>query len=207
MKEYSRGLYSNTLKWFVSDWPLYFLRLVNGILYTVIVWRLTSQNNDADVFGFAVMSFMFMVLASCVLSECVIFASPDKRSCYLGITVCAFLNFIFSGLFIKAQSLPHWMGPWVPSISMIRWNMQANFINNYEDNPTAIPIQSVYTSVLNLFGWGGKTKWFCFYMILLDIFIYKTISFIVSGLSAVFRKGGKNVNEQYIDQQGQSIRQ
>lgn len=139
------------------------------------------------------MSFMFMVLTSTLLAENIVNLAPNKRSCYMGITSLGFMNFIFSGLFIKAQSLPRWMAPWVPSLSMIRWNMQGNFINVYQNNEAAIPLPAVLTSIENLFGWGGKTKWYCVYMLLANILVYKTISFFSSGISAILRKGGRSV--------------
>ncbi len=137
------------------------------------------------------MSFMFLVLCSTILTEIVIFVAPDKRACYLGITGLSFINFVFSGLFIKAQSLPVWMRSWVPVLSIIRWNMQANFINNYENDTVAFPIPIAYQTVLNLFGWGGKTKWYCFYILLLFIFIYKMIGLWASSFGCVIRKGGR----------------
>lgn len=87
------------------------------------------------------------------------------------------------------------MGPWVPSLSMIRWNMQANFINEYDGNTAAIPLTAIYSSVLDLFGWGGKTKWYCFNILVANIFIYKALSFWTSGLSAQMSKGGRRQRE------------
>jgi hypothetical protein len=126
LKEYARGLYTNFLKWAVTDYPLYILRMTNGIIFTMVVYGMTNQDLSPEKFGFACLAFMFFILASVNLSEIIIFGSPDKRVAYTSIPGLAFLNFLFSGLFIKAQSLPSWLGPWAPSISMIRWNMQVS---------------------------------------------------------------------------------
>jgi hypothetical protein len=154
LKEYSRGLYPNFLKWLVTDWALYLLRFSNAILFVVITWALTNQPSATHIQGFAVMCFMFMVLVSCMLTEIVVSLAPDRRSVYLGITSLGFTNFCFSGLFIKSQSLPHWMAPWVPSLSMIRWNMQSNYINVFENNTCHAYQPSVHCSVeLVRLGW------------------------------------------------------
>jgi ABC-type multidrug transport system ATPase subunit len=195
LKEYTRGLYPNFLKWVVLDWPLYTLRFINAILFTVVVWSLTDQPTRSEVQGFAVLSFMFMVWVSSLLTEIVVSLAEDRRSVYLGITSLGFTNFCFSGLFVKAQTLPHWMRPWVPSLSMIRWNMQGVFIDAFQDNARAIPAKVVFTGILNLFGWGGKTMWYCFYMLLANILVYKVVSFWTSGFSAVMRRGGRRLEK------------
>lgn len=193
LKEYSRGLYPNFLKWIVQDWSLYTLRFINAILFVIVSWSITNEPCSSEREGFAILSFMFIVFVSCLLAEIVVSLAPDRRSVYLGITSLGFSNFCFSGLFIKAQSLPFWMRPWVPSLSMIRWNMQGLFISTFDGNTRAMVIPQVYTSILTLFGWGGKTKWYCFYMLLANVLVYKVVGFWTSGYSAVMRKGGKRI--------------
>ena len=123
------------------------------------------------------------------MSEVVCYGQPDKRGCYTTIPALAFLNFMFSGLFIKPGSLPKWMGPWAPSMSFIRWAMQANFINLYK-NTSTLPTKPVNTfqQFCILFGWGGKTKWYCFYMILIFIAVFRVASCLASGVSAKTRR-------------------
>jgi hypothetical protein len=135
-----------------------------------------------------------LVLASLMLAETIIVASEDKRGCYTGIPGSAFLNFLFSGLFLKAQSLPRWMAPWAPSVSMIRWNFQGNFINVYHGSDVFVTLPtgySTYTAFLRLFGWGGKTKWYCFYMVCINVVVFKFISLWAGAICAVKRRGGK----------------
>ncbi len=78
---------------------------------------------------------------------------------------------------------------------------QANFINTYEGNTDAFKTlpsgYSTYTTFLNLFGWGGKTKWYCFYMVLANIAVFKFLSLWASAYTAINRKGGKrNVDQE-----------
>jgi len=136
-----------------------------------------------------------------MLSEIVIFTSPDLRSSYVTIPAVAFLEFVTSGLFLKAGSFPNWLGPWVPSVSLIRWIMQATFICVYEGNTTAFPPfsqlgtdYSLYYGYLSLFGWGGKTKWYCFYMLLINIAIFRFGCLLASAYSAFQAKGTHKVN-------------
>lgn len=143
---------------------------------------------------------MMLVLASVMLAEAIVVGAEDKRQCYTSIPGVAFLNFLFSGLFIKPQSLPRWMAPWAPSVSMIRWNFQANFINVYNGNTdvfVTLPTgYSTYTAFLRLFGWGGKTKWYCFYMLIINIAVFKFISLWAGAIAAVKRRGGKRTRDQ-----------
>jgi hypothetical protein len=159
--------------------------------FVFFLFRLLSS---LDIFGFAILSFMFLILASVMLSECIVVGASDKRNCYTSIPGVAFLNFLLSGLFIKPQSLPDWMKPWAPSVSMIRWNFQAQFINVYENSSAFVTLPtgfSTYTAFLRLFGWGGKTKWYCFYMLVANVFIFKFLALWAGAYAAVKRRGGK----------------
>jgi hypothetical protein len=144
------------------------------------------------MFGFATLCYLVFMTVCVTSAEIIIHVAPDLLQVYLMLSSLAFVNFAFSGLFIKFQSLPGWMAAWVPSLSMIRWNMQANFLNVYEN---AFPSSSAGFSPLNiilvLFGWGGKTKWFCLQCMVVLICVYKGISFFTGGITAVLRKGGK----------------
>jgi hypothetical protein len=143
------------------------------------------------------------VIAGTMLSEVVIYLSEDMRSSYISIPAMAFLEFVTSGLFLKASSFPDWLSPWVPSVSLIRWIMQACFICVYDGNTDVFPAQfpkstyTLYTGYLNLFGWGGKTKWFCFYMLLANIAIFRFCCLLSSAYSAFQAKGThKTITEQ-----------
>jgi hypothetical protein len=149
-----------------------------------------------DLMGFAILCYMFFVLLTTIMTECIVNVAPTKPTIYVMVTSMGFLNFLFSGLFIKSSCLPAWLRPWTPSISVIRWMMQANFINTYDGDTAVFPViptsgYSVYTAFLSLFGWGGKTKWYCFYMLLACIFVYKFVSLWASGFAAVNRKRGR----------------
>ncbi len=86
------------------------------------------------------------------------------------------------------------MSYWVPSLSMIRWNLQGNMINLYNNAfPTASNGFSIYTLLLRLFGYGGKTKWFCLQCLIIVFCVYKGVSLFIGGISAIFRKGGRRL--------------
>ncbi len=142
-----------------------------------------------------VLAFIFLVLCSAVMAEVLIVGAVEKRSAYISIPALSFFNFLFSGLFIKPGSLPSWLAPWAPSISMIRWNMQANFINQYDGNTAVFPVlpsgYSTYTSFLVLFGWGGKTQWYCLYMLIANVAVFKLASLVASGAVVASLKGVK----------------
>jgi hypothetical protein len=135
------------------------------------------------------------VLAGTMLGEIVIYTSVDMRSSYVTIPAMAFLEFVTSGLFLKAGSFPEWMRGWVPSVSLIRWIMQGLFIAVYDGDTDTFPVvvpgttYTLYTGYLNLFGWGGKTKWYCFYMILANCAIFRLGCLVTSAYSAFQAKG------------------
>jgi len=195
LKENHRGLYTNFVQWAFSHFPLYILRSTNAIVFVLSSYPILKLPQVAKTFGFVVLTFIFLVLCSTILAELCIVGAPEKRIAYLTIPALAFFNFLFSGLFIKPGSLPQWLAPWAPSLSMIRWTMQSNFINQYENNPEVFPVlpsgYSTYTSFLQLFGWGGKTKWYCFYMLVANVFIFKAVSLLASGASVNAQKGIK----------------
>ena len=76
--------------------------------------------------------------------------------------------------------------------------MQANFLNSYSYQSTNSDIfatlpsgYSTYTALLNLFGWGGKSCWFCLYCLLYNILAFKVLALIGSGIAAVAQRGGR----------------
>lgn len=155
---------------------------------------MANLSTDEDIFGFACLSFMMFMMICAVFAECIIFMVPDLISAYISISALAFTNFMFSGLFVKFQTLPNWMSYWVPSLSMIRWNLQGNMINLYNNAfPTASNGFSIYTLLLRLFGYGGKTKWFCLQCLIIVFCVYKGVSLFIGGISAIFRKGGRRL--------------
>ena len=201
MKEHSRELYCLVPHWLMSSIPIYFLRCLNIVLYCIMVYPIIGLSSPGENFGFFILSNIMYIVAAIILAEISIYCARTMRGCYIGITVVVLLQFIFSGLFIKPSSLPSWMAPWTPSISLIRWLMQSNFISTYSDQAGVsgtgklfliLPSgYNTYFATLTLFGWGGKTKWFCFAMLIVEIFVLKGIVYILLGVRSVMNKGNK----------------
>jgi hypothetical protein len=152
----------------------------------------------ADTFGFIILCFISLVVAGTMLSEVVIFLSEDMRSSYITIPAVAFLEFVTSGLFLKSGSFPEWMSPWICSVSLIRWIMQATFICVYSNDTETFPFikdttYTLYTGYLNLFGWGGKSQWYCLYMLLANVAIFRFLCLLSSAYSAFQAKGTHKV--------------
>ena len=137
-----------------------------------------------------------MIGGTC-MSEAVVYFVPSVRSAYLAIPALSFVQFAFSGLFLKPSLLPAWLAPWTPSISIIRWTMQADFINQFQGSKIVpfglvTPRFSAYNAFLSLFGWGGKTKWYCLSMIVALTAIFKVVALVSSVLSASLSRGGRH---------------
>lgn len=54
-----------------------------------------------------------------------------------------------------------------------------------------LPTYSAFNAFLSLFGWGGKTKWYCFYMILVMVAIFRIATLFAAGLSSQLSRGGR----------------
>lgn len=202
LKEHSRGLYSSPLYWLTTQIPMYFLRTVNAIVFAVIVFALLALGLSVEIEGFFVLTTICVVIAGHIVAESFLFSFNQLRDAYLTIPVIYFYFFAFSGLFLKPASLPNWMGPWAPSSSLIRWAMQANFINYFYGSPQLPVINnfSVYAQFLQLFGWGGKSKWYCLGMIVAFIGVFKVLSLFTAGYSAIAQKGGRKFKKKMYDQ-------
>lgn len=127
-------------------------------------------------------------------SEAVIYAVPSPRDCYQIIPFIVFLNFAFSGILIKATTLAEWDGSWMPSASLMRWLVQSQVINEFYNDNDAFPYielfnYSTYDAFLSIFGWGGKTKYYCLYMILINIAVYRVLTLIAISTISLSQKG------------------
>ena len=70
---------------------------------------------------------------------------------------------------VKTPTLPFW-ADWLPTISLFRWTVQSQVINLFEDD-AALKCTTTfsfcpYDAFLALFGWGQKSKWSCFWIII-----------------------------------------
>jgi ABC-type multidrug transport system ATPase subunit len=210
LKEHSRELYSVTVNWFVSSIPMYILRTFNALVYSAITyWMMNLRqdtDNDNEIYFFFMGSTVVIVLIGTLLAEWVMSIVPDMRSAYMLIPLLVFVNFAFSGLFLKFSTLPSFTKGWSPSLSAIRWLLQANFINRFEDDTCSgdliqscsFPIlpswptdYSTYDNFEELFGWKGKTKWECLYILLAMFVAYRLATLICTGIKATALKGSR----------------
>lgn len=135
------------------------------------------------------------VLVGTILSEIAIYCSDTLAGSYILISIFGGLEFLCSGLILKAGSFPLWMRPWVPSLSVLRWIMQSGFICVYKDNLKVFGMifpntsYTQYNGYLSLFGWGGKTRWYCFGMIVINLMVFRFLSLCVSAYSAFNARG------------------
>jgi hypothetical protein len=73
--------------------------------------------------------------------------------------------------------------------------MQAEFLNNYYGKTASFPDLPNGTKTLDIFlsifGWGGKTKWYCLYMIVINFAVYRVIGLLASGYRCIAQKGAR----------------
>ena len=148
-----------------------------------------------DLEGYFIAINVLALIGGLMLTETVVYAAQDIRGAYLTTPALIGLQFVFSGLFIKLNSLPGWLSPWVESCSIIRWMLEGNFINQFENNKTLfvdIGFYSTYDAFLTLFGWGSQSKWLCFNNMFYFIFVFKMTALIANGVATMFQRGGRN---------------
>jgi hypothetical protein len=132
---------------------------------------------------------MIAMVSATIMSETIIYAVPDIRTAYQMIPAISFIQFMFSGLFLKPVLLPRWVASWAPSISIIRWTLQGCFINQFQNNKSIfpdLPNYSTFNSFESLYGWGGKTDWYCLSMILVAMVVFK-ITALISSMVRAYR--------------------
>ena len=155
-----------------------------------------QSDSTSAIQSFFVLTTAASMLGGTVMAEAVVVLSPTLRSAYLTIPALSFFQFAFSGLFLKPVLLPAWLAPWAPSVSIIRWAMQAEFINQFQGSTVppfmlVTPNYSAFNAFLSLFGWGGKTKWYCFYMVLVVVGVFSAAKLLAMGLSSSLSRGGR----------------
>eukprot|EP01038_Epipyxis_sp_PR26KG_P013928 gene13928-18681_t len=101
LKEHSRGLYTNVVHWAVDFLPLYLLRAISGILFAVVSYAMIGLSQKTDIFGFFIFTFIILMLISTMLAEVIVVTFSEIRSSYIVFPAVAFVEFMFSGLFIK----------------------------------------------------------------------------------------------------------
>lgn len=54
------------------------------------------------------------------------------------------------------------------------------------------PFFDSYTYALSLFGWGGKTKWYCFYMLLVSLGVFRVVMIVASVYQTTRQRGQRH---------------
>lgn len=119
--------------------------------------------------------------------------SASLRAAYLAVSVLFLLFFVFCGLPVKASTLPNWLSG-ATEVSVLRWALQATFINQFDGNTAVFPdlgTTSTYQLYLILFGWQDNGMWYSAGIIVLNIFVYKVLTLLSAGIHVVRLKGGR----------------
>ena len=136
---------------------------------------------------------ILVAIVGVVCTELVVMCSSSLRIAYLIVSVLFLLFFVFCGLPIKASTLPNWLSG-ATEISVLRWALQATFINQFNGNTAVFPdlgSVSTYDLYLDLFGWQDNGMWYSVGVILLNIAVYKVLTLLSAGIHVVRLKGGR----------------
>lgn len=143
--------------------------------------------------AFFILTTILIALVGVVCTELVVMCSGSLRAAYLTVSVLFLLFFVFCGLPIKSSTLPNWLSG-ATEISVLRWALQACFINQFDGNTAVFPdlgATSTYDLYLNLFGWQDNGKWYCIGVVVLNIAVYKILTLLSAGIHVVRLKGGR----------------
>ena len=181
LKEANRGLYHVLSYWLVGSIPIYINRIIGVILYSLITYGMLGYANNADTQFYFIYCNVVSIVAGTSLAEMIIVGAPSIRAAYISVPMVSFVQFLFSGLMLKPCLLPRWMAPWAPSVSIIRWTLQGEFINQFKGNDLfpQLPGYNSYNGFLTLYGWGGKDKWYCADMIWIFVVVFRVGSLLV----------------------------
>lgn len=61
-------------------------------------------------------------MGSTILIMFFVYQATEVRSIYYAVPGVSFVLFYFSGMLVKPVTLPRWAAPWMPSMSLIRYN-------------------------------------------------------------------------------------
>ena len=106
LRENSRGLYNLNVGWLCSCPLLYIVRAMNAVLFCVVTYTMIRLDQHSGMYGFFILCFVMFTVCTMLMTEVVVYLNDDIDSGYLALTGIAGLEFIFSGLIIKAKSLP-----------------------------------------------------------------------------------------------------
>lgn len=191
LKEHSRGLYTTGLNWATCDFALLSLRTLHSGCYGLIIHYMIHLRGG-DYSWFFYLNVWVMFVAATQITMTVVHLVSDIRGAYRLVPVIAFILFYSSGLIVRPSVLHSWLQPWLPSVSLIRWFTQGLTINEYDGNTDAFPQLfnfDSYTYALSLFGWGGKSKWYCFNMLIINLAVFRVVMLLASIYQTVLQRG------------------
>ncbi len=82
----------------------------------------------------------------------------------------------------------------MPSFSILRWTTQASVLNEF-DHSSFVSNAYIdgYQMFLSMFGWGGKSKWYCMWIVVLQLVIFKFLA-----LFAISRSASKQIGNRHL---------
>ena len=185
IREQEQGLYLPWHYWLVNGIPLYLLRVATAMTFGLITYRELGLKTVGGREWFFYLALVFFSIAGHMAIETLCMWLPSLRDVYLTSPGVCFVSFFLSGVPIKSSTLPRWVAPWGPSLSIVRWFGQAVSINDFANDLYLFPLvppeplgniqMNTYKNFLHFLGWGGKNKWYCFWMIAIFLCVIKTL--------------------------------
>ena len=197
LKEHSRGLYSYISYWLAKSLPLYIIKVLNGLVFALILYGWIELNNTSDRFIFYLLIVSTLCIIGVEITDIVIYSSPTIRQAYLNFPIVIFILFYFSNFPVKPETYVYWMSPWVPSMSVFRWILQTTVLNEFEGDTETFPyvVQlgfDPWKYYKSIFGFGGKTRGYCYGIVLVNAIIYKVFSLIAIRFSSHRYRGKRH---------------
>jgi len=133
-----------------------------------------------------------------MLCEAIAVAVPNIRTAYQLIPAVIFLNFAFSGIFVKTPTLP--LGSkWLPVISLFRWTVEAQSINMFEADTALVCVDQfyfcTYEAFMTIFGWSTNSKSYCLWVIIINLVAYRVAILLAQMFKTFAQRGRRQFRE------------
>jgi hypothetical protein len=152
------------------------------------------------MYGIVILCFMFVTMIATMAVEVMVYLSNFQPVVHLGVLLFGLAEFMICGLFLKSGSFRRWLEPWITSLSVNRWVMQACFVKLYRDDLSTFPMTfpnatfTLYNGYLQLFGWGGKTAYYCVGMLIINWMFFRFFTFLSMTFGAFIYKGTRKAH-------------
>jgi ATP-binding cassette subfamily G (WHITE) protein 2 (SNQ2) len=154
-RERGSKLYGAIPYWF-SAWLIELpITLMNVLIFSVIVYKMSSLNTASGCFGYFFGQLLLADWASLFLCQLVAALSPSPQVAISAFPIALFIAVTFAGYIVYLPSLDGWLRNWAPYLSFMRYPYQGLVLNEFSNNNSTLPLGEKFITSL---GFDDYTK-------------------------------------------------